>query len=93
MTLFEKFAAQFGSVTFQGKEFALIDEASETNRVFSGWFGDAEDGEEYIQEWSAAGIDADENEVVVRWQFAQVKGQETPEDELDWGTAHEVIFA
>ncbi|WP_443191418.1 hypothetical protein [Pseudomonas indica] len=93
MSLFEKFSAQFGAVTFGGQTYALTDQATETNRMFPGWFGDAAEGEEYIQEWSAAGIDSDENEVVVRWQFAQIKGQETQEDELDWEAVHEVIFA
>lgn len=93
MSIFEKFSAQFGTVTFKGQTFALTDEASETNRVFQGWFGDVADGEEYVQEWSAAGIDTDENEVVIRWNFTQIRGAETAADELDWQDVYEVIFA
>lgn len=93
MSIFEKCAAQFGTVTINGKTYALINDPSRTNRVFAGWFGDAAEGEEYVDEWSAAGIDADENEVVIRWQFYQVRGEEVADDELAWDRPYEVICA
>ena len=93
MTLFEKFAAEFGAVDYQGKTYALTNQATQTDRVFPGSWGDAGEGEGYTQEWSAAGIDAEENEVVVRWQFEVTKGQEPADDEHDWASPYQVIFA
>lgn len=93
MSIFEQYASQFGTVTFNGKTYALINDASRTNSVFPGWFGDAAEGEEYIDDWSAAGIDADGNKVVIRWQFCQVRGEEVADDELDWDRPYDVICA
>lgn len=87
-------AAEFGEITFQGQQYALVFQAQLTNRVFDGWWGDARGGEEYVSEWSAPAIGTDGNEYVVRWQFDAVKGQE-PEDDGDWpwDEIHEVIPA
>jgi len=93
MSIFETFAAQFGTVTLNSKIYALINDASRTNSVFPGWFGDAVEGEEYIDDWSAAGIDADGNEVVICWQFDQVRGEEVADDELAWDHPCDVICA
>lgn len=75
----------FGVVYFAGKEYILLRDATLSNRVFSGWFGDAADGEEYISEWTAPAVDRDGNEYTVSWHFNVVKGEE-PEDGsyYDW---------
>ena len=91
--LYVKFAAQFGEVSSEGARFALSDCASLTNRVFPGWYGDAKEGEEYISEWAAPGIDPEGHEVVVHWQFYLVKGAEPEDSLLDWDDVEDVVFA
>lgn len=76
-------ADQYGEITYQGERYALTFTAQPTNRVFSGWFGDAREGEEYTSEWSAPAMGQDGEEYVVRWRFDAIKGQE-PEDNGDW---------
>lgn len=79
----------FGTVNHNGKIITLTDSATLTNRVFTGWFGDASDGENYTAEYKAGGIDSNGDFVEVYWQFGEVKGQET-EDEgsYPWDNEH-----
>lgn len=85
MRLYAQSAAQYGEVRYAGKRYALIEVAVLTNRVFTGWFGDAADGEEYVSEWAANAIGMDGNQYVVKWQFDLIRGEE-PEDDsnLPW---------
>jgi hypothetical protein len=71
--------SSFGSVIYQGREYILTCQAYQSNRVFSGWFGDAEEGESYTDEWEATATDRQGNQFAVVWQWEIVKGEE-PED-------------
>lgn len=70
---------EYGTVTFDGVEYVLDSIAEYSNRVFPGWWGDADEGESYVAEFSAAAHDSEGNDYAVYWQFAEIKGQE-PED-------------
>ena len=85
MNIYAKMAAKYGEISFQGKSYALIEQAELTNRLFYGWWGDAKAGEEFLMELSAPAMDVDENEYVVTWQFEVIKGEE-PDDAsgYDW---------
>jgi hypothetical protein len=85
--------AKFGFVPYNGITYQLTNQAELTNRVFPGWWGDVTAGEEYTSEWSAAGCDADDNEVVVTWQFDLVRNEEPEPDTYDWGSPSKVVFA
>lgn len=74
---------EFGEVTFEGKSYALIAQADFSNRVFVGWFGDAQEGEEYTVEFAARAVDAKGDPYEVYWQFETVKGEE-PGDLSDY---------
>lgn len=77
--------SNFGSVTFEGKLYILTQDADYTNRVFPGWFGDAQDGETYTTEFSAAAIDENGDKCRVFWQFEEIRGQEREDSEkYDW---------
>jgi len=71
------------TVTYKGKTYKVNGQAELSNRVFFGWWGDAQDGEEYTAEWEADGEDESGIPVKVRWQMDMVKGEE-PEDGADW---------
>lgn len=93
-TIYARMAEKFSKVEFRGKTYALSAQAELTNRVFPGWWGDAAEGEEYTQEWSAPAMDTDGNECVVRWQFEVVRGEETEDDSLhDWDDVQSVQAA
>lgn len=81
------------TVSYQGKNYKLIGDISATNRVFSGWWGDAKNGEEYIAEYSAPAVGDDGEEYVIRWQFDVIKGDEPEDDTLDWENVYQVIAA
>lgn len=82
----------FGKVLYGGNVYHLSEEASLTNRVFHGWFGDADDGETYTTEYSASAFDSEGAPYRVYWQFDVIKGQE-PEDEGDYPWTDEHISA
>ncbi len=90
---YKQFAAQNGEVEHDDKSYALICKAELSDRVFSGWWGDVSEGEEYTAEWSAPAIGEDGYEYVVRWRFAEVKCAEREPDSLDWDDVYEVISA
>lgn len=77
MTDFATYANKNGTVDFEGRAYALKWQAELTNRVFTGWWGDAAAGEKYIVEFDAPAIDEDGNEYLVVWHFNDVKGEET----------------
>lgn len=81
----------FGVFTFEGKEYALLRDAMLTNRVFPGWYGDANDGEEYVTEFDAPAIDSEGNSCRVVWRFNVVKGDEPIDDgDHDWDDVADV---
>lgn len=84
-------ANRHGEVSYQGKTFALLAQAEPTNRVFPGWWGDAREGEEYIQEWSAPAIGQDGEEYVTIWQCDAVKGQDRRTTPTGRGTTYIVL--
>ena len=83
----------FGDVTIDGKIYSLTEQAELTNRVFPGWWGDAESGETYTSEWSARAIGPDGEPYEMIWQFEQVKGSEQEPDTLDWDDVYSVRAA
>jgi len=80
-------AKRFGTVVFEHVEYILTREADFSNRMFPGWYGDAEEGEEYTVEFSCDAI-ADGNEYQVYWQFSAVKGEEPEADEYPFDEDH-----
>lgn len=79
----------YGKVFWMGNVYHVYDRAELTNRVFHGWFGDAEEGESYTTEYVAHAYDSRGTEYRVYWQFDVVRGEE-PEDEGDypWDDEH-----
>lgn len=90
---YNQFSAQNGEAEFEGKIFALTSQPELSNRIFSGWWGDVSEGEEYTAEWSAPAMGEDGYEYVVRWQFSEMKGAEREADSLDWDDVNEVVAA
>lgn len=76
-------AQKFGTIEHEGKTYTLAQEADYSNRVFPGWYGDAQEGEEYVTEFSAKALDDDGNEYWVYWMFDTIKGEE-PADNGNW---------
>ena len=91
--LYKQFAAQNGTVEFAGKTYALIDQAELTNRLFCGGWHDANDGQEYIAEYSAAAMGEDGYEYVVTWRFDVIKGCEPDSSDFNWNNVYNVIAA
>lgn len=81
----------FGTITYNEVEYRLEEDATLSNRVFPGWWGDAEEGESYTAEYQARATGPDGNDYMVYWQFEEVKGKE-PEDESNypWENIHSV---
>lgn len=73
----------YGEVEYQGKEYTLAEQATLSNRMFPGWFGDAEEGEPYTAEYQAAAVDNGGESYMVLWHFETVRGEE-PWDESDY---------
>lgn len=82
-----------GEVNFSDSEYALIGPAQRTNSMFPGWFGDASEGETYVDQWSAPAMGRDGEEYVIRWEFDVTKGAEPEDDSHDWDDVSEVIPA
>lgn len=82
--------SEYGTINFNGRTYELTNQAELTNRVFPGWWGDVEDGEDYVSEWSASGVDAEGEPVTVVWQFPAVRGEE-PEDGGAWPWGDEYV--
>lgn len=94
MTKYEEMAREYGEYEFNGNAYALTSYAERTNRLFPGWWGDAEEGEEYVDEWGASAIDEAGEEYEVVFQFDRVKGDEEEADGLPWDDEHIVqVFA
>ena len=78
---------EFERVGLPGMELVTIeldDEPSLTNAVFPNWWGDAEEREEYISQWSDIAHDEEGNRYNVIYEFPAVKGEEPDDDEWPW---------
>lgn len=60
---------------------------SRTNSVFPGWFGDAEDGDEYWDQWKADGH-YNGSDYRLIFSFRVTKGAEPQDDDLPWDEDH-----
>lgn len=80
----QEISRKFGTVVFDGNEYTLTAQADYTNRVFPGWFGDAEEGDSYITEFSCPAVDAAGNIYEVTWQFNVTKGEELLPENHEW---------
>ena len=69
--------------THKGQQYTVDDDAVLSNRVFNGWWGDANEGDEYTAEYKANAVDSRGIDCDVYFQFDAVKGQE-PEDESEY---------
>jgi hypothetical protein len=69
-------STNYGKVNFNGKTYRLDNQAELTNRVFPGWWGDAEEGESYTAEWAADAADEQGQDCKVVWQWQEIKGEE-----------------
>lgn len=87
-------ANKYGSYDFEGKTYYATAYMDYSNDVFPGWYGDAEEGEEYTDEFSAPGVDERGNAVIIYMRFNVVRGEE-PEDlsNYDWyKDAHRILY-
>lgn len=79
-------------VELAGKKYAVISQPELSNRIFPGWWGDADQGEEYMSEWVAPAISQDGHNVAIVWRFDEVKGLERGENDYEWDAVHNVTF-
>lgn len=95
MSNYEAAAKEFGTVTFEGREYALTNQADHTSRLLPGGytnFNDASDGEAYDFEMSAGAIDQEGNEYTVYWLFEGRKGEDDYElDSYDYNDVDRVV--
>lgn len=75
---------EFGSYDFEGHTYYAARQMELTNRLFAGCYNDAEDGDEYTEEYSAPGYDENGNPVEIFMTFTQVKGEEIDPENLNW---------
>lgn len=85
---YEEYKKKFGTVLFEGKLYWLMEVADFSNRVFNGWWGDAQEGETYTVEFQAKAVDSFGEYFEVVWQFDDVKGEEQPPDGYPWDDDH-----
>jgi len=95
MNNYEAAAKEFGTVTFDGREYALTSQADYTSRLLPGgytnWY-DASKGDAYDFEMSAWAIDKDGNEYTVYWLFEGRKGKDDYElDSYDYSDVARVV--
>lgn len=86
--------SNFGTVTFEGKEYHLQTEAEIDNRIIPGAvnFNDAGDDEEYEFEMSAKAIDDEGHTYTVYWIFTDIKGENGRElDSFNYGDVNRVV--
>ncbi len=69
-------------VPYKSKNYYMHEHADYTNRAFDG--NAACEGNEYIDEFSAAGIDDEGNKAVVTWQFTRTRDEEIEDENLPW---------
>ena len=89
---YEELAHKYGRITFEGKEYAVTDEAYEDDVIGFYNYGnrtnrldEIEEGEEYSLVMVGDAIDKKGNEYRVTWHFKQIRGEEVTSLELlDW---------
>lgn len=75
---------EFGSYQFEGKTYYATRQTEFTDREFPGCFEEAEEGEEYVSEYSAPGYDENGNPVEIFMMFTEIKGEEADPENLNW---------
>lgn len=75
---------EFGSYQFEGRTCYATRQMEFTNREFPGCFEEAEEGEEYVSEYSAPGYDENGNPVEIFMMFTEIKGEEVDPENLNW---------
>lgn len=75
---------EFGSYDFEGKTYYAEGWMEPSSRLFPGCYNDAEEGEEYISEYSAPGYDENGTPVEIFMTFTEVKGEEVEPSNLNW---------
>lgn len=80
---------EFGSYQFEGKTYYATRQMEFTGREFLGCFEEAEEGEEYVSEYSAPeysapGYDENGNPVEIFMMFTEIKGEEVDPENLNW---------
>lgn len=84
---------EFGSYQFEGKTYYATRQMEFTNREFLGCFNEAEEGEEYVSEYSAPGYDENGNPVEIFMMFTEIKGEEAESSNLNWSQDAERVEA
>lgn len=75
---------EFGSYELEGKTYYAARQMEPTSRLFPGCYNEAEEGEEYISEYSAPGYDENGTPVEIFMTFTEVKGEEVDPSNLNW---------
>lgn len=73
---YEEYKRKYGVVVYENTAYWLTSIPDFSNRVFPNWWGDAEEGESYIAEFSCPAVDASGDRHWIYWQFDDTKGQE-----------------
>lgn len=68
----------------EGRTYYATRQMEFTNREFLGCFEEAEEGEEYVSEYSAPGYDENGNPVEIFMMFTEIKGEEVDPENLNW---------
>ena len=67
-------------------ELTVVSEINRTNAPFAESFASVDEGDDYVDQWSANAKDSNGNQYVVVWEFTQTKGDECHDSDLDfWG--------
>lgn len=95
MSNYEIASKKYGTVKFNGCEYALTSDADHTNRLLPGNyinFVDAAEGDAYDFEMSADAIDSEGNQYTVYWLFEGIKGEGDHElDSYDYSDVDRVV--
>ncbi len=95
----------YGLVTYGGKEFKLIAQAYQSNRVLTEYGNDLQcqgTGDTYMSEWECPATNIKGAEVTVRWHFEIARegidasdldayDYEAEADSYDWDNVHDII--
>lgn len=82
-----------GSYQFEGKTYYATRQMEFTNRGFLGCFEEAEEGEEYVSEYSAPGYGENGNPVEIFMMSTEIKGEEADPENLNWSQGADRVEA
>jgi hypothetical protein len=82
--------SDYGEVGYEGRVYHLTNQATLSNCVFPGWWGDVDEGDVYITEYWASAVDDEGNRFRVVWHFETIKGEEPQEEDYPWDDGHVV---